>query len=40
MKQGQTLLDPFCGFGTILHEAGLQGIKIIGNDIEKEMILI
>jgi tRNA (guanine10-N2)-dimethyltransferase len=32
------LLDPFCGTGGILLEAGLMGIKVIGSDIEEEMI--
>jgi len=34
----QTLLDPFCGTGGILLEAGLLGIHIIGSDIDKKMI--
>ena len=32
------LLDPFCGVGGILLEAGLIGAKVIGIDIEREMI--
>ena len=32
-----TLLDPFCGTGGFLIEAGLMGIKIIGCDISKNM---
>ncbi len=32
------LLDPFCGTGGILIEAGLMGINIIGCDIEEKMI--
>lgn len=32
------LLDPFCGTGGILIEAGLMGVNIIGCDIEKKMI--
>jgi tRNA (guanine10-N2)-dimethyltransferase len=34
----ETLLDPFCGTGGILLEAGLLGIHVIGSDIEKKMI--
>ncbi|HID61096.1 MAG TPA: methyltransferase domain-containing protein [Hadesarchaea archaeon] len=33
-----TLLDPFCGVGGILIEGGLIGTKLIGIDIEREMI--
>ncbi|MDI6643343.1 MAG: methyltransferase domain-containing protein [Candidatus Hodarchaeaceae archaeon] len=33
-----TLLDAFCGVGGILLEAGLIGAKLIGVDIEREMI--
>ena len=32
------MLDPFCGTGGILLEAGLLGVRIIGSDIEKKMI--
>ena len=35
---GGTLLDPFCGVGGILLEAGLIGAKPVGIDIEREMI--
>lgn len=38
IKKGQTLLDPFCGTGGILIEAGLIGCKLKGNDISQEMI--
>ena len=38
IKKGQTLLDPFCGTGGILIEAGLIGCKLKGNDINKKMI--
>jgi len=38
IKSGETILDPFCGTGGILIEAGLIGAKIIGNDIEEKMI--
>jgi tRNA (guanine10-N2)-dimethyltransferase len=34
----ETLLDPFCGTGGILLEAGLLGVQVIGSDIEQKMI--
>ena len=37
-KKGETLLDPFCGTGSILVEAGILGIKPTGIDMDKEMI--
>ncbi len=36
-KNKFTLLDPFCGMGTILAEAVLLGIKVIGSDKSKEV---
>ena len=38
IKKDETLLDPFCGTGGILLEAGLIGAKVIGSDIEDKMI--
>ena len=38
VKKQQTLLDPFCGTGGILLEAGFIGANIIGSDIEQKMI--
>jgi tRNA (guanine10-N2)-dimethyltransferase len=38
VKKQETLLDPFCGTGGILLEAGLLGLHVIGSDIEKKMI--
>ena len=38
IKKDDILLDPFCGTGGILLEAGLIGAKVIGNDIEEKMI--
>ncbi len=32
------LLDPFCGTGGILIEAGVMGVKVIGSDIEMNMV--
>jgi len=38
IRKNELILDPFCGTGGILIEAGLIGAKIIGSDIEKKMI--
>ena len=38
VRKGETLLDPFCGIGTILQEALLQDIKVIGIDKDKKAI--
>ncbi len=38
IKENEVLLDPFCGTGGILIEAGLLGIKVIGIDIKRELI--
>jgi len=38
VKKQETLLDPFCGTGGILIEAGLLGIHVIGSDIDKKVI--
>jgi len=38
VKQGETLLDPFCGIGTILQEALLQNIEVIGIDKDRTAI--
>lgn len=35
VKKGDTIVDPFCGTGTILIEAGLMGAKIIGIEAKK-----
>lgn len=37
IKEGQLLLDPFCGTGGILIEAGLIGCKVVGSDIYWKM---
>lgn len=37
-KEGDTLLDPFCGIGTILQEAALNEINILGLDIDRECV--
>ncbi|MBM3309855.1 MAG: hypothetical protein FJY77_06315, partial [Candidatus Altiarchaeales archaeon] len=38
MQKGETLLDPFCGAGGILIEAGLLGLKTYGWDIDRVML--
>ena len=38
LSRGNIILDPFCGAGTILVEAGLMNKKIIGNDVSEKMI--
>ncbi len=38
LTEKQTLLDPFCGTGSILIEAGLLGIKPVGLDFDSRMI--
>lgn len=38
IEENEILLDPFCGTGGFLIEAGLMGIKSIGYDINKIMI--
>jgi len=37
-KKGSIILDPFCGSGGILIEAGLAGLKPIGCDIDQIML--
>ena len=38
IKKDELLLDPFCGTGGILLEAGLIGINVAGADIEEKMV--
>ncbi|MDD5111568.1 MAG: methyltransferase [Candidatus Altiarchaeota archaeon] len=38
VKKGDRMLDPFCGAGGILIEAGLMGLKMTGRDIDDRMI--
>ncbi|MBI2653472.1 methyltransferase domain-containing protein [Candidatus Woesearchaeota archaeon] len=38
IKENEVLLDPFCGTGGFLIEAGLMKIKVIGDDINKIMV--
>jgi tRNA G10 N-methylase Trm11 len=35
---GKTLLDPFCGMGTICAEAAIRGVNAIGSDIDKTTV--
>lgn len=37
-KKGESILDPFCGYGIILQEGLLQGIEVVGMDIEKKCV--
>ncbi len=37
VREHETILDPFCGTGTILQEASLMDIEAIGLDIDKKM---
>jgi len=38
IKRGERLLDPFCGTGGILLEAGIIGSRILGTDIDPKMV--
>lgn len=38
VKEGDTLLDPFCGTGGILIEAALNGLSVVGRDIDDRMV--
>lgn len=38
VKEGETLLDPFCGTGGILIEAGMIGARVVGTDIDPKMV--
>lgn len=35
---GKTLYDPFCGSGTILGEAMLKGMKVVGSDVDANAV--
>lgn len=37
-REGETLLDPFCGTGGVLLEGGLVGARVIGSDIRGDMV--
>lgn len=38
IKKGSIVLDPFCGTGGILIEAGIIGARVIGMDIDEKMV--
>jgi len=38
IKEGEKLLDPFCGTGGLLLEAGLIGAQIFGSDLDEKMV--
>ncbi len=38
VRAGETMLDPFCGTGGILIEAGLLGVRVVGGDVEQKMV--
>jgi len=38
IREGQAILDPFCGIGTILQEALLNDYRIIGSDANGEQV--
>jgi tRNA (guanine10-N2)-dimethyltransferase len=38
VQHEQTVLDPFCGTGVVLQEAGLMGCRIYGTDLSEDMV--
>ena len=38
LREGELLLDPFCGVGGFLIEGGMVGCKLIGFDIDERMV--
>ncbi len=38
IKKGDLVLDPFCGTGGILIEAGIMGARVVGADIDERMV--
>ncbi len=38
VRNGERLLDPFCGTGGILLEAGIIGARVIGTDVDYKMV--
>ncbi len=38
LRESEVMLDPFCGTGGILIEAGLMGMDVIGSDIDFRMV--
>lgn len=39
LKKGQTMLDPFCGYGTILQAGMLSGLDVYGTDADEDCIV-
>ncbi|MBS7643466.1 hypothetical protein KEJ26_02635 [Candidatus Bathyarchaeota archaeon] len=37
-RRGQIILDPFCGTGSLLIEAGMIGCKVLGSDLKSRMV--
>ena len=37
-KTGNLVLDPFCGTASILIEAGLMGCRVLGLDVQRQMV--
>ena len=40
MASGQTLLDPFCGSGTLLLAATVEGLRAIGSDVDPVAVFV
>lgn len=38
VRPGDLVLDPFCGVGGILIEAGLMGCRVLGLDVDRELV--
>lgn len=38
VRAGDRLLDPFCGTGGVLIEAGLMGLEVVGWDVDERMV--
>jgi len=39
IKNSDRLLDPFCGTGGIIIEAGIIGARVVGTDIDPKMVI-
>lgn len=37
-RVGEVLADPFCGTGSILLEAGIIGVRVVGLDVRRDMV--
>ena len=38
LPEGSRVLDPFCGTGVVLQEAGLMGYRVVGTDLNERMV--